>query len=100
VDGVLDEQVWAALGGPSPGAVLQEYTIAAEDLAQVAGEDLPEDYSELAELDLLGYVSNAEALAEKFHMDVDFLRHLNADSSFSEGETVIVADPGPRSRGR
>jgi peptidoglycan hydrolase-like protein with peptidoglycan-binding domain len=53
VDGVLDEQVWAALGGPSPGAVLQEYTIAAEDLAQVAGEDLPEDYSELAELDLL-----------------------------------------------
>jgi hypothetical protein len=33
-------------------------------------------------------------------MDVDFLRHLNADSSFSEGETVIVADPGPPSRGR
>jgi lipoprotein-anchoring transpeptidase ErfK/SrfK len=94
VDGVLDEEVWAALGGPEAGQVMTKHTIAAEDLAEVRGEDLPEDYSELAELDLIGYERASEALAERFHMSEDFLVALNPDASFAEGETIVVADPG------
>jgi hypothetical protein len=91
---VLDEEVWAALGGSDAGPVLQEYTVTADDLAEVIGEDLSDDYSDLAEMDLLGYASNAEALAERFHMDQDFLVAMNPDSSFAEGDTIVVADPG------
>jgi lipoprotein-anchoring transpeptidase ErfK/SrfK len=94
VDGALDEEVWTALGGPAAGPVMQDYTITAEDLAEVVGEALPEDYSELAERELLGYESNAEALSEKFHMSEGFIQALNPESSFTEGETILVADPG------
>jgi lipoprotein-anchoring transpeptidase ErfK/SrfK len=93
-DGVLDEDVWAALGGPETGEVMTEHSISAEDLAEVRGEDLPEDFSELAELDHLGYERASEALAELFHMSEDFLIALNPQASFSEGEAIVVADPG------
>lgn len=93
-DGVLDEEVWAALGGPEAGAVMQEHVITAEDLAEVRGEPLPEDYSELAELDFLGYERASEALAERFHLDEDVLVALNPDAGFAEGETILVTDPG------
>ena len=93
-DGILDEEVWAALGGPEAGEVMQEHTISADDLAEVRGEELPEDFSELAELDHLGYERASEALAEKFHMDEDFLIALNPGAAFVEGETIVVAEPG------
>jgi lipoprotein-anchoring transpeptidase ErfK/SrfK len=93
-DGVLDEEVWAALGADSAEPILQEHTIGAEDLADVRGEELPEDYSDLAELDHLGYARASEALAERFHMDEDFLLALNPDAGFAEGETIVVAATG------
>lgn len=94
VDGLLDAEVWAALGGPDTAEVTAEHVVAAEDLAEVIGEELPEDYAELAELDLLGYERASEALAERFHMDEDFLIALNPGATFGEGETIVVADPG------
>ena len=93
VDGVLDIDVWLALGGPLAGPVMQSYTITPEDMSNIVG-DLPTDYAELAELDWLGYTSPAEMLAERFHMDVDFLLLLNPGASFVEGETITVAAPG------
>lgn len=93
-DGALDEAVWMALGGPEAGSVMQEHTVTAEDLSEVRGEPLPEDYSDLAELDFLGYERASEALAEQFHMDEDFLIAMNPDASFAEGETIVVAEPG------
>ena len=93
VDGVLDEEVWSALGGADAEPITQDYTITAED-AQVRGDALPDDYAELAKLDRMGFVTVAEALAEKFHMDVDFLQALNPDAAFSEGETIRVVAPG------
>lgn len=93
-DGILDGEVWAALGGEGAEPVLQQHTITAEDLADVLGEELPEDYSELAEMELLGYASAAEALAEEFHMDQEFLQALNPGAGFAEGETITVAAPG------
>ena len=88
VDGLMDEQVWMALGGLSAAPVLQEHTITADDLAKVVGEELPDDYAKLAQMDILGYERASEALAEEFHMDEDFLVQLNPGASFAEGETI------------
>ena len=93
VDGALDEKVWQALGGPDAGKVTTTYEITSED-ADVRGEPLPEDYAKLAELDAMGFVTVPEALAEKFHMDVDFLKALNPDAKFEAGETIAVVEPG------
>jgi lipoprotein-anchoring transpeptidase ErfK/SrfK len=97
VDGELDPEVIGLLetGGP----VLAPYTISAEDEASVVGE-LPEDYAELAEHDHLGFASMAEALAEKFHMDIDFLEALNPEADFAVGEEVIVAQLAAPLEGR
>ena len=98
VDGAMDEEVWKALGGPDAGAITTTYEITEED-ADVRGEALPEDYAELAELDRMGYVTVEEAVAERFHMDVDFLKALNPDASFEAGGTVTVIDPGEDASG-
>lgn len=93
VDGRLDAEVWTALGGDQAGAVTQGYTIAAEDVTGLA-ESLPDDYAELAERDRLPFTSVPERLAERFHMDEDFLRTLNPESGWTEGETITVMAPG------
>ncbi|GHA16411.1 murein L,D-transpeptidase [Devosia pacifica] len=93
VDGLLDMEVWQALGGPEAGAVVAEYTIS-EDDADRLNPPLPDDYAELAEMDWLGYASVAESLAERFHMDEEFLEGLNPDAEFAVGDPVVVAQPG------
>jgi lipoprotein-anchoring transpeptidase ErfK/SrfK len=42
----------------------------------------------------LGFADGAEALAEKFHMDIDLLEALNPEADFAEGEEIVVVDPG------
>ena len=56
---------------------------------------LPEDYAALAERERLGYERVSEAVAERFHMDEDFLIALNSGAAFAEGEEVVVVQPGP-----
>ncbi len=89
-DGVLDAEVWAALGGDSAAELTTSYTITDTDLAQVTGPT-PQDYAEKAALSLLGYARNSEALAETFHMDEDFLTMLNPGAAFVPGEQITVA---------
>ncbi|MDF1726357.1 MAG: L,D-transpeptidase [Sulfitobacter sp.] len=91
VDGKMDQAVWEALEGAQAGQVTRTHTITAEDLDAVTGEN-PDDYARMAEQNLLGYVSQAEALAEQFHLDVDFLRQLNPGSGFGAGSTITVLD--------
>ena len=98
VDGVLDFDVWAALGGPLSGPVLQAYTIAAADMNNIT-PTLSEDYADLAEMQWIGYRRVSEMLAERFHMDEDFLLALNPGAAFQPGETIAVTDPGPFLRG-
>ncbi|WIJ24976.1 L,D-transpeptidase [Devosia sp. RR2S18] len=57
---------------------------------------LPDDYSKLAKMEWLGYASVAERLAERFHMDQDFLEKLNPQSDFKVGQTISVVEPGSR----
>ena len=88
-DGKIDPKVIAALN--TGAQVVGTYVVKPEDLADVVGA-IPKDYAEMAQLQFLGYATALEALAERFHMDDEFLRALNPNATFSEGETIVVAD--------
>lgn len=88
---ILTPELWAKLQSSEP--VMMEYVIEAADVAKLA-EAIPDDYAEKAKMQWLGYTSGHEAIAEKFHMDKDFLAALNPGATFTAGETVLVANPG------
>jgi lipoprotein-anchoring transpeptidase ErfK/SrfK len=92
VDGRLDPQVWAALGGDQAPDVLVPYTITEEDAAYPFLPSIPRDYSDQAKLPSLGYASPREMFAERFHMDVDLLTALNPNADFrTPGNTIMIA---------
>ncbi|MDX0761110.1 L,D-transpeptidase family protein [Sinorhizobium medicae] len=95
-DGKLDPEVVSRLSEDKPA--IQSYVITEEDTEDLVS-DIPNDYSEQAEMDHLGYRSVEERLSERFHMDVDLLKTLNPNSSFDTGETVWVAMPGAPKEG-
>lgn len=91
VSGTLDAETVDLLETGLP--VMGEYVITNEDLSEISGP-IPADYAEKAKLDFLGYGSVAEKLAERFHMDADFLAALNPGAGYAEGETIAVAMTG------
>jgi lipoprotein-anchoring transpeptidase ErfK/SrfK len=92
VDGRLDPQVWAALGGDNKPAVLVRYTITEADMAGPFVPDIPADFSEQARLKRLAYTGPQEMFSERFHMDVDLLAALNPDIDFNQpGSSIVVA---------
>ena len=93
VDGILDAEVWSALGGDDTAPILMTYTVSVEDVSGLT-ETIPDHVAEKAKLEKLGYVRVTERLAERFHMDEDFLKALNPGAAFDLGETIWVADPG------
>ena len=97
IDGTIGPQVIGAIGDARE--VIGSYVITADDLATVVGP-IPKDYAKMAEMAYLGYARASEALAERFHMDEDFLKALNPGAAFAEGETIFVADLGEDTRGK
>lgn len=93
VDGILDAEVWSALGGTQALPVLMPYLITPEDVTDLT-EAIPDNVAEKAKLARLGYLRVSERLAERFHMDEDFLKALNPDATFAAGEEITVADTG------
>ena len=89
--GVLTADLWSKLQSQDP--VTKVYTIETADVEKLV-ESIPDDYVEKSKMEWLGYTSGAEAIAEKFHMDQDFLAVLNPGATFTAGESVLVADPG------
>lgn len=78
-------------GGPA----FVEYTITSEDAAGPYIASVPDDYGEKARLERLGFTRVSEMLAERFHMDEDFLLALNPGVSFDRPGTIIkVVNPG------
>ena len=73
----------------SGGDAFVDYTITAEDAAGPFVAAVPEDYGEKAKLERLGYTSVAEMLAERFHMDVKYLKALNPEANFGRPGTII-----------
>lgn len=98
VDGKLDEEVWSKLGGAASKDLVRRYEIVEQDAADL-NDPLPDDYAKLAKLDRLGFVRVSERLAERFHMDEEFLVKLNPEAAFEPGETIAVADPGAAKEG-
>jgi lipoprotein-anchoring transpeptidase ErfK/SrfK len=96
-DGVIDPEMIAALDTADP--VIGGYTVTAEDVAATVPE-IPSDYAEMAEREFLGYARVSELVAERFHMDEDFLIALNPGAQFVEGETLAVAAYGPNLEGK
>ncbi len=92
-DGAMDPDLWRALGGPDATGLTQSYTITAEDASGLV-DAIPDDYAERAEMDRLAYLRVTEKLAERFHMDEDFLIALNGGGTFDPGRTIAVMDPG------
>ena len=95
VDGILDAEVWSALVGHDAAPVLMAYTVSADDVSDLT-ETIPDNVAEKAKLEKLGYLRVTERLAERFHMDEDFLKALNPDAAFNVGEAVWVAAPGEK----
>ncbi len=92
VDGQLDTEVWAALGGDQAPPVLVAYTITEEDASYPFLPAIPQDYAEQAQLPGLNYTSPEERFGEIFHMDVDLLKALNPGVDMRQpGATIIVA---------
>ncbi|OLP61270.1 hypothetical protein BJF93_21040 [Xaviernesmea oryzae] len=71
------------------GMPLTNYTITAADAAGPYVAAIPEDYAHKAALPHLSYTSTAEMLAEKFHMDEDYLRSINPGIDFTVPGTII-----------
>lgn len=97
VDGEIDADLISRIESGEP--VVGSYTITSEDTADIVGE-LPDDYSQLAQYDFLGYATLREKLAERFHMDQDLLQTLNPGAGFAEGEQIVVTAYGPDLSGK
>jgi len=95
IDGILDVEVWTALIGNDIRPILATYSISPEDVADLT-QSIPENVAEKAKLEKLGYLRVTERLAERFHMDEDFLKALNPAATFEAGESIWVAAPGDR----
>lgn len=93
IDGMLDADVWSQLGGNEAMPMLVSYTVSAEDVSGLT-ENIPDNVAEKAKLAELGYLRVSERLAERFHMDEDFLKALNPSVAFETGAQIWVADTG------
>lgn len=84
-----------ATGGPA----FTEYTISNEDIGRFYLASVPNDYSEKAKLQEMAYVSPREMLAEKFHIDENYLQEINPGIGFRQpGEIIRVPNLGKEKR--
>ena len=91
--GILDAATWNALISNASEPVLKSYTITNADLAGPFDKLIPVDLKQMAELPGLSYTSPLAELAEKFHMNMEFLRKLNPRVDFEHpGQQIVVAD--------
>jgi lipoprotein-anchoring transpeptidase ErfK/SrfK len=79
----------------SGGDAFGDYTITEKDLAGPFVAEIPARIQDQTALGRLSYRNVAEELAERFHMDEDFLKFLNPGADFSKAGTMIkVAQTG------
>jgi lipoprotein-anchoring transpeptidase ErfK/SrfK len=99
-EGKISQKFWAALSRDS-GPALQTYRMTADDLSQRYVDEIPKDFSEMADMKWLGYTSPKEMLAERFHMDQSLLEALNPKADFtSVGSRILVASTGDSIAGK
>lgn len=83
------------------GDAFKTYEISPVDVAGPFVASIPEDYGEKARMERMGFVSVAEMLAERFHMDERYLVALNPGVSFDRPGTIIrIANIGQPRTGK
>ncbi len=98
-DPLNEEGINASLeqtGGPA----FVPYTISSEDAAYPYVASIPEDYAHKAQLERMAFTSVTELLAERFHMDENYLKEINPGVDFNTpGVTIQVANTGQNAGG-
>jgi lipoprotein-anchoring transpeptidase ErfK/SrfK len=95
VSGELDQKTWDALNAADHAPVIMTYTITAQDVAGPWTPNVGEDFVKMATLPSLGYTSELQMLAERFHMDQGLLTALNPGVDLAKpGTPIVVVDPG------
>ncbi|WP_246333138.1 L,D-transpeptidase family protein [Aureimonas mangrovi] len=74
-----------ATGGPA----VMSYTITNEDVGGPYVASIPSDYGEKALLSHMSFERVSEMLAERFHMDEQYLREINPGADFSRPGTIL-----------
>ncbi|WP_228703841.1 L,D-transpeptidase family protein [Acinetobacter larvae] len=93
ISGTLDRETWEHLVARQQQDAFQYYTIQAEDLKGPYVNSIPRDYALQAKMQGLHYTRVSEMLAEKFHMDENFLKQINPKANFSKvGERIVVSN--------
>ena len=94
VDGQLSQAVFDHLVAGSNEDVVSRYVLTPEDVSGPFTPSIPRDLAGQADLARLGYRSASEMLAERFHMDEQFLLALNPGVDFSQsGTEIYITNP-------
>ena len=94
-DGRMSAEVWKLLNEKIPAnqPVLVGYTLTQEDI-KGPYQPTPSGSEAKSKMKGLYYQDVQEMLAERFHMDIRYLKKLNGDKKFTVGETITVFNPG------
>lgn len=94
-DGRMSAEVWKLLNEKIPAnqPVLVGYTLTQEDI-KGPYQPTPSGSEAKSKMKGLYYQDVQEMLAERFHMDIRYLKKLNSDKKFTVGETITVFNPG------
>jgi lipoprotein-anchoring transpeptidase ErfK/SrfK len=77
------------------GDVFEDYTVTSQDVSGPYLASIPVRIQDQGQLGHLDFVSVSEAIAERFHMDENFLAALNSDKDLSQpGTRIKVARTG------
>lgn len=93
--GKMNDKTWRALTKniSKTEPALVSYTITKEDVNTKFAK-LPDGAENRSKLKALSYENILEMFGERFHMDVAYLKKLNANKSFKAGETITVINTG------
>ena len=95
-----DPQALAEELDRSGGPAIVSYEITAEDAAGPYVASIPSDYAVKATLPELSFERPSEKLAERFHMDEDYLKEINPGADFArQGVRIKVASVGANVQG-
>ncbi len=92
VTGTVTPETWTSLREDS-APLLTTYTVTDKDLAGPF-EKTPADMAERAKMKALVFESADEALAEKFHTSIAWLKQLNGGRKVEAGKEIVVPNVG------
>jgi lipoprotein-anchoring transpeptidase ErfK/SrfK len=95
VDGRVSEGLLQSLRGADDAKFIKVVRLRDADLRQPF-QKIPESMAEQAKMKTLGYETPQELLGERYHMDVDLLKAMNAGTDFRRpGASIVVVASGP-----